>query len=321
MYPDHGEDAGALIRNADLAMYQTKKNGRNGFSFFERRLGVSAEKRLSVERCLRFAIERKEFHLVYQPLTNRLGEIDSLEVLLRWRSPELGDVPPAEFIPIAEETGLIVEIGEWVLRAACEQARDWRGTGSRVPTLAVNVSPIQLCRDSFGADVERILAETGHPPTALVLEITETALMRRLPDIVDQLVYLRGLGVSFAIDDFGTGYSSLSHLRSLPVDTVKIDRCFIKDLGQEHGSNMAIVSGIIGLAHNLKLTVVAEGVETQQQIDALRSLGCDVNQGYALSRPLSVEALLDFLEKHRVADPRPPQITVPVSVQEETARP
>jgi diguanylate cyclase (GGDEF)-like protein len=301
LFPEHAEDAGALIRDADLAMYSAKQAGRSQYKIFRANLGAAAARRLEIERELRTALERHELSLVYQPLMKLDGELDGLEALLRWTNPALGEVGPAECIPIAEEMGLIVPIGEWVTRQACSDAARWLREGHELGRVAVNLSAIQCVDKNFGVMVERALTDFKLPPSKLEFEVTETALIRNLDKAIGNIEYLRKLGVRFAIDDFGTGYSSLSQLRTLPIDCVKIDRSFIKDLEYEGNGCTTMVRGIIGLAHNLKLEVVAEGIETEEQFTVLRSLGCDVNQGFYLHRPMSFEAVEDLLQKAPVA--------------------
>jgi diguanylate cyclase (GGDEF)-like protein len=299
MYPDHGEDPITLLRNADIAMYSAKQAGGGTFRMFRSALSDSLQRRALLERELKTALERKELNLEYQPLLDRNGNLDGVEALLRWNNLEAGPVSPVEFIPIAEEIGLIASIGEWVTQTACRAAARWLQLGYDVPLIAVNVSALQFTSGKFTAVVERILRECGLPASRLELEITETALMDNLEGVVGQIELLRRLGVRFAIDDFGTGYSSLSHLQNLPVDCVKIDRSFIKDLEPGAEGCTTLVRGIIALAHNLGLRVVAEGVETAQQLALLNTLGCDINQGFYLHRPMSVEALEDLLRAQR----------------------
>jgi diguanylate cyclase (GGDEF)-like protein len=291
IFPEHGEDPIILLRNADLAMYSAKSNGGNRSHLFRPALGDSMQRRMQVEEQLRNAIENHEFSLDYQPLLNRDGRLDALEALLRWTNPVLGRVSPADFIPVAEEMGLILSIGQWVAETACRHGAEWLRAGYQVPRIAVNVSAMQIIEKGFASMVQRILTQHQFPAIKLELEITETALMNNLDQALEQIEVLRRLGVRFAIDDFGTGYSSLNHLRTLPVDCVKIDRSFIKDLEQGDGSSTTLVRGIIGLAHNLELQVVAEGVETQEQLTLLQSMGCDINQGFFLHRPMAHDAV------------------------------
>jgi diguanylate cyclase (GGDEF)-like protein len=299
MFPEHGEDPITLLRNADLAMYSAKRAGGGTFRMFRSALSDSMQRQVLLEQELKTALEHNELRLEYQPLLDRNGRLDGVEALLRWNNPEAGQVSPMEFIPIAEETGLISSIGEWVTQTACRNAARWLQLGYDVPLIAVNVSALQFTDGKFTALVERILRECGLPPSRLELEITETALMDNLEGVVEQIELLRRLGVRFAIDDFGTGYSSLSHLQNLPVDIVKIDRSFIKDLQPGAVGCTTLVRGIIALAHNLGLQVVAEGVETAEQLALLNTLGCDLNQGFFLHRPMSVEALEELLRAKR----------------------
>ena len=299
MFPDHGEDPLTLLRHADLAMYSAKRAGGGEFRMFRAALSDTMQRRVLLERHLRTALERDELTLEYQPLLDRNGQLRGVEALLRWSNAELGQVSPAEFIPIAEEAGLIPAIGEWVIRTACADGVGWLQKEYVVPHISVNVSALQFANGKFPALVERILQECGLPAFCLELEITETALMNNLEQVIGQIEALRQTGVRFAIDDFGTGYSSLSHLRNLPVDCVKIDRSFIKDLKAEGEGSTTLVRGIIGLAHNMRLQVVAEGVETAQQLALLKILGCDINQGFFLHRPMPIAALEELLKAAR----------------------
>jgi predicted signal transduction protein with EAL and GGDEF domain len=302
LFPDHGEDPIVLLRNADLAMYSAKREGGNRHHLFRPALGDTMQRRLQIEEQLRTALEHQEFSLEFQPLLNRNGHLDAMEALLRWTNPVLGRVSPAEFIPVAEEIGLILAIGEWVTESACRHGAEWLRDGYEIPRIAVNVSAVQIIEKGFAPMVERVLKLYGFPAAKLELEITETALMNNLDRALEQIELLRQLGVRFAIDDFGTGYSSLSQLRTLPVDCVKIDRSFIKDLAPQGSGSTTLVRGIIGLAHNLELQVVAEGVETQEQLTLLQSMGCDINQGFFLYRPMPREAVELLLQSAATAE-------------------
>jgi diguanylate cyclase (GGDEF)-like protein len=305
IFPEHGEDPITLMRHADLAMYIAKRNGGNAHHMFSPALGDNMQRRLQLEQELASALENEEFTLYYQPLTDRNGRLAGLEALLRWTSPALGRISPADFIPIAEEMGLIQKIGEWVLQTACRTGARWLNAGLVVPNIAVNVSAVQFVARDLASLVERTLRETEFPARKLVLEITETALMNNIEQALEQMSSLRDLGVRFAIDDFGTGYSSLSQLRNLPVDCLKIDRSFVKDLDSSGSGSTTLVRGIIGLAHSLQLEVVAEGVETQEQLTMLGAMGCDINQGFLLYKPMpseQVEALLELHSSARVDD-------------------
>lgn len=297
IFPEHGEDPSMLLRNADLAMYSAKRSGGNEYQMFQPGLGESLERRLQVERELKNALDRDEFALEYQPLMHQDGSLEGLEALLRWTNPALGRVSPAEFIPISEDMGLIPAIGEWVAQAAFRDGAYWIGAGYQVPWIAVNVSSIQLVDKGFGAMVENALRRCEFPARKLMLEVTETALMNNLDQAVVQMEALRRLGIRFAIDDFGTGYSSLSQLRNLPVDCLKIDRSFIKDLEPAGGGCSTMVQGIIALAHSLQLEVVAEGIETEGQLNMLRAMGCDINQGFFLARPMPAHAVQKLLRR------------------------
>ena len=298
LYPDHGLEPAVLMRNADLAMYQAKRAGRDTFRVFQKELSDSLSRRLEIERELKGAIEAGEFRLEYQPLIGRHDELTGLEALLRWHSRTLGPISPAEFIPIAEEAGLILRIGEWVTRTACQQGARWMKQGLNVPCIAVNASGAQFAGGHFPEMVRAALAESGFPPSKLEIEVTETALVGNLESALKQIAGLRELGIRFAIDDFGTGYSSLNQLRTLTVDSVKVDRSFIKDLELMSGDSTTLVRGIVGMAHNLGLSVVAEGVETAGQLVILRSLGCDVIQGFFLHRPLAVSAVEAVMKEY-----------------------
>lgn len=302
LFPDHGGDPATLMRNADLAMYQAKRLGRDTFQVFDKQLGDSLGRRLEIEGELKHAIENGELSVKYQPLIGHANRLEKFEALARWDSPKFGQVSPAEFIPIAEEAGLILQIGEWVTRTVCATGAGWMREGLEVPRIAVNVSGVQFADRNFADKLQAMLAETGFPASKLELEVTETALVSNLDSALRQIARLRELGVTFALDDFGTGYSSLNQLRTLPVDCVKVDRSFIKDLERMTGDSTTLVRGIIGLAHNLRLTVVGEGVETRRQLEILRSLGCDLIQGFYLHRPLTLQAAEELMRRNRTAE-------------------
>jgi len=309
LYPHDGDDVASLMRNADRAMYVAKDLGKNGFRLFGPDDAGEGPSRLTIETQLHRALERSELGVEYQPQID-LGSnaVVAVEALLRWHSRTLGLVPPERLIPIAEETGLIVPLGEWVLREACRwmvaHVRGGDGeAGARGPRarLSVNVSQVQFRREDFVQSVRRVLAATGLPARALELELTESAIMYDLDVAVARLAELRALGVTIALDDFGTGYSSLTRLRRLPIDVLKIDRSFVQDLegrgngdgrGNGHGERASaateatsMVQPMIALAHSMGMLVVAEGVETPAQLGRLRELGCDRAQGYAIARP------------------------------------
>jgi len=296
VYPDDGQDAETLIKNADTAMYQAKANGRQSFKFFTPAMNVRAVERQSMEESLRSALERQEFALHYQPKINlRTGEISGAEALLRWTHPVRGSVSPAHFIPVAEESGLILTIGNWVLREACRQARQWQDAGLPTTTMAVNISAMEFRAEDFLEGVFRILDETGLAAGLLELELTESVLMKRAESTESILKALRTRGVQLAIDDFGTGYSSLSYLRRFPIDALKIDQSFVRQIGGASGET-TIVSAVIGMARSLKLRVVAEGVETAEELNFLHDQQCDEAQGYLFSRPVPPAQFARLLE-------------------------
>jgi diguanylate cyclase (GGDEF)-like protein len=295
VYPDDGVDAETLIKNADTAMYQAKENGRRGYQFFEPEMNVRAVERQFIEEGLRRALERREFALHYQPIIDvRTGAIIGAEALLRWTHPTRGMIPPGEFIPVAEDCGLILPIGNWVHREACTQARAWAEAGLPEMTMAVNVSAIELRNDSFLEGLFTILSETNLEPRTLVLELTESILMKNPDATAVVLQALRERGVQMAIDDFGTGYSSLGYLRRLPLDALKIDQSFVRQISAV-GEDTTIVTAVIGMAHSLGLRVIAEGVETSEELAFLRAHQCDEVQGYYFSRPVPPEQFAKLL--------------------------
>jgi diguanylate cyclase (GGDEF)-like protein/PAS domain S-box-containing protein len=286
IYPDDGQDAEALIKNADTAMYQAKENGRQNYQFFKPAMYARAVERQSIEEGLRRALERHEFRLHYQPKINlKTGAVSGAEALLRWAHPTRGWLLPAQFIPIAEDCGLIVPIGKWVLRQACEQARFWSDAGLPLTSMAVNVSAMEFGDEKFLDGLFQVLSETGLDPRSLQLELTESVLMKRAEATASVLQFLREWGVQVAIDDFGTGYSSLSYLRKFAVDALKIDQSFVRQISAG-GRDAAIVTAVINMARSLELLVVAEGVETQEELDFLCAHDCDEAQGYFFSRPM-----------------------------------
>ena len=295
IYPDDGETAEDLLKNADLAMYYAKRSGGNMYCYFSSYMMEMAMRKLTMENYLRKAIERKEFNLFYQPqLDIDEGSFNGLEVLLRWDNKELGSISPAEFIPLAEETGLIIHIGEWVLRQACSQAYTWCNQGIHLNRIAVNVSAVQLLHRGFPALVGTILAETGLDPSLLELELTESALINDVDLVIEILEQLKLVGVQLAIDDFGTGYSSLSRLMNFPIDRLKIDQAFVRNL-EQNSDNGAIAAAIIAMAGSMNMKVTAEGVETDVQFDFLKNKCCNEVQGYFLSKPLPVNEVETFL--------------------------
>jgi diguanylate cyclase (GGDEF)-like protein/PAS domain S-box-containing protein len=286
IYPDDGLDAETLIKNADTAMYQAKENGHQSYQFFRPAMNVRAVERQSIEESLRRALERQEFALHYQPIINLgTGEITGAEALIRWTHPTRGPVSPAQFIPVAEDCGLILPIGNWVLREACKQARAWVDSGLPLGTMAVNISAIEFRDERFLEGVFGILKDTGLDPRSLELELTESVLMKRAESTESILKALRARGVQIAVDDFGTGYSSLSYLRKFPIDALKIDQSFVRQITTA-ADETTIVTAVISMGRSLKLRVVAEGVETQEELAFLQAHQCDEAQGYFFSRPL-----------------------------------
>jgi diguanylate cyclase (GGDEF)-like protein len=299
VYPSEGTAADGLIEHADIAMYRAKKLGRNNFQFYTPAMNEESLERVRIESALRNALERNEFVLYYQPQVDLAsGEIVGMEALIRWNHPELGMVPPSRFIGVAEETGLIVQIGAWVMRAAAAQNKAWHDAGFGRLRVAVNLSARQFGDPALIGGIESVLADTGLDPACLEIELTESLFMSEVTPAVDLLHRMKALGVNLSIDDFGTGYSSLSYLSRFPIDVLKIDRSFVADITDD-ANDAAIVSSIIALAHNLKLSVIAEGVETAEQLDYLRSQGCDQMQGYYFSRALPAAEFEQLLRQRR----------------------
>ena len=297
LYPDDGADAPTLLKNADAALYRAREQGGNNYQFYTADMNDKAMKRLTLENSLRRALERSEFEVYYQPVLDiNTRKIVGMEALLRWHHPELGLIQPAEFIPLAEDTGMIVPIGEWVLRTACTQSKSWQEAGFAPLSLAVNLSGRQFQQQNLSEVVARILQETGLNSHNLELELTESSIMKNAESAVRMLGELKEMGVKIAIDDFGTGYSSLGYLKRLPIDTLKIDRSFVSDVTTDP-DDAALVMAIITLAHNLRLKVIAEGVDSEEQLSFLHLLRCDEWQGYLFSKPLPVEAFEELLSQ------------------------
>jgi diguanylate cyclase (GGDEF)-like protein len=295
MFPSDGGDETTLMKHADLAMYQAKDEGKNDFRFFARGAKTPSVERLMLETSLRHAMDLNQFALHYQPKVDiATQQVTGVEALLRWSHPEIGDISPAKFIPLAEETGLIIPIGRWVLRTACLQNVAWQHQGVEPISVAVNLSPRQFLDTNFLATLDEILEESGMRPELLQLEITESMVMLNVERAVELLDAIQSRGVRLAIDDFGTGYSSMSMMKRFPIDTIKIDRSFIRDIPDDC-EDKAITEAIIQMAKALDLTVVAEGVETEQQRAFLSSHGCDEMQGFLFSKarpPEDIPALV-----------------------------
>ena len=299
VYPQDGSDSEMLIRNADTAMYQAKDAGRNDYRFFTQEMNRTIAKRVRLENKLRNALEKGEMLLHYQPKVDlRSGEIIAAEALVRWQHPEDGLISPADFIPIAEDTGMIVPLGAWVLNEACRQNQQWREAGLREIVMAVNLSPVQFQEHELINAVLAALARSGMPAGVLELEITESAMMRNPEQAITMLNKINELGIRVSIDDFGTGYSSLSHLKKFPLDELKVDQSFVRDLSIDK-DDAAIVSAVIGMAKSLGLSVTAEGVETIEQLRFLKNLDCDKMQGYYFSKPLPADEFRKLLESGR----------------------
>jgi EAL domain-containing protein (putative c-di-GMP-specific phosphodiesterase class I) len=285
----------ALLRNADNALYRAKNEGRNNFQCYTREVGAAASRRLELETQLGHALEREELSLHYQPQYElERGELVGLEALLRWNHSSLGAVAPTTFIPIAEESGLIIPIGAWVLEEACRQIEAWQQASQAGVRVAVNVSTLQFKRHDFVETVAQALRKASVEPRFLELELTESVVMKNVDQSAPRMATLRALGVGVAIDDFGTGYSSLSYLQRLPIETLKIDQSFVRDM-KKTSSTQLLVESVVTLARSLGMNAIAEGVETRSQLKALRAMGCDRVQGFLLGRPLHPEALLPHI--------------------------
>lgn len=294
LYPDDGIDSNLLLKNADTAMYKAKDLGKNRYEFFDKNMFDEVLKKTKIEKGLRNALENNELELYYQPQIDcKTIKIQGMEALLRWKSNDFGFVSPADFIPVAEETSLIIPIGEWIFKTACTQGKEWLDKGYNLGVIAVNVSTVQLQHIDFLNTVKNALEESKLPPELLEIEITESVLMQYLDYNIDILNKLRQLGINVALDDFGTGYSSLSYLRVLPINNLKIDKSFIDSI-HSNCKNESVVYGIIELAHKMNLNVVAEGVEWQEQFDILRSMNCERVQGYLFSKPIPADKIEDL---------------------------
>ena len=302
VYPDDGKDVSTLLVSAESAMSLAKKLWRNNYKYYVTEMGEASSVRLALEMSLRRAVARGELVLQYQPIMDlRTGNFTGAEALVRWNHPDFGMLAPDKFIPLADETGLIIEIGEWVLHQACMQAKSWHDMGYSPMSISVNVSAVQLGQPQLLSHVADVLSKTGLDPACLELEITESVLMQDAEASINTLRALKEMGIKISVDDFGTGYSSLSYLKRFPIDILKIDKSFTRDIDTDP-DNSAIVTAIAALARSLNLSVVAEGVESAQQLDLLRKEKCDRVQGYYYSRPVNPEDLLRLLTPQRTTE-------------------
>jgi diguanylate cyclase (GGDEF)-like protein len=298
LFPDGASTADEILRHADMAMYQAKSQGRNSALFYDRKMSAELEDRLALEKELQRATESNEFELYYQPQHLATGDMIGAEVLLRWHNPRRGLVSPALFIPVAEETGMILDVGNWMLQSACRQLRtlEQRGLPALFKKVSVNVSAIQLRQNNFVEQVQRLVHESGINPANLGIELTEGTLIKHTADAVDKMRALQNFGITFSIDDFGTGYSSLAYINRFPVAALKIDQAFVRALHDRKG-NRAIVETIIALGRGLGLSIIAEGVETQAELDCLRTCGCEQFQGYHFNRPMPFPAFERLIQE------------------------
>ncbi|MCP4253628.1 MAG: EAL domain-containing protein [Candidatus Scalindua sp.] len=295
--PEGGEDPESICKSADTAMYHAKKMGRNNYQFFSPELYLQAVERIHLESDMRRAIKQDDFMLFYQPQMDMEENVIGLEALIRWEHHELGIISPSRFIPVAERTGIIISISEWVLFTACMMIREWQkkfGTSCVIPTVAVNISPRELKQESFLSTIKNTLSVTGVDPRYIEIELTESSIMEDPKKTITLLEKIHNLGIRISVDDFGTGYSSLNYLKRLPIDSIKIDMSFVQGIGNDHNDE-EIIKVIIALAHNLGLQAIAEGVETEEHVHFLREHKCDHMQGYYYSRPLSAEIATQFL--------------------------
>ncbi|OPZ78532.1 MAG: Phytochrome-like protein cph2 [Alphaproteobacteria bacterium ADurb.Bin438] len=300
IYPDDAKDADKLINYADMALHKAIKNSPNSYCYFSREMNAETEDRISLERDLRRALSHQEFVLYYQPQIDvRSSKISGWEALIRWMHPERGMVPPGKFIPIAEDTGLIVQLGEWVIREALWQWRKWSEMGLTPPTIAINLSAAQFQQEDLAETIENQLMETGVSPDRVELELTETVIMQDVKKANNILTKLSSLGIQIAIDDFGTGYSSLNYLKRFPVDRLKIDQSFVREMTSDY-NDAEIARAIINLGHSLGMEVVSEGVENEAQLNLLREQGCDVVQGFLLGRPMPADQVLEYIKSSTI---------------------
>jgi len=303
LFPQDSDNGPCLIRNADMAMYRAKRGKGNDFAYYSPEMDRRAAETLELEGALRNALERAQFCLFYQPQIDLVsGQIICCEALVRWHHPLRGMVAPGDFIPLAEETGLIVPLGSWVLQEACRQARQWQEQGARGVRVAVNISGRQFADPGFVGKVRETLQESGLEPNLLELEITESVAMERVETTIQTWMDLEALGVSLSVDDFGTGYSSLSYLKQFPIHSLKIDRSFVRDITR-NPNDAVIASSVIALAHSMGLKVVGEGIETREQLKFLEEKKCDMGQGFLFSRPVPFDEILQLFKastKHSI---------------------
>jgi EAL domain-containing protein (putative c-di-GMP-specific phosphodiesterase class I) len=299
MYPANAQDEQSMMKNADVAMYRAKEEGKNNYQFFSEDIKTQSLERLALETSLRRGLERQQFFLHYQAKLNlKTRQITGVEALLRWQHPELGMVPPLQFIPLAEETGLIVQIGQWVLNTACAQNTAWQREGFPPICMAVNLSARQFADEFLLDHIAAALRESGMDPQLLELELTESMVIQNPQRAIKLLLAIKKLGVRLAIDDFGTGYSSLGQLKHFPIDTLKVDRSFIRDIPR-NAEDKAITKAIIAMGKTLSMTVVAEGVETEEQETFLRDEACDEIQGFFFSKPIAPDKFAELFREHR----------------------
>jgi len=300
VYPNDGADPESLLKHADIAMYRAKEMGNNNYQFYTAAMNERALERLRIEGDLRNALERKELLLYYQPQVDlRTGRMVGMEALIRWKHPQLGMISPTRFINLAEETGLIVQMGAWVMHTACEQNKTWQRMGLGYLRMSVNLSTRQFFQQNLVQQVAKVLEDTGLAPHYLEIELTESLVMTDVELAVGILNDLKSIGVQLSIDDFGTGYSSLAYLKSFPIDALKIDQSFVRDITVDQ-DDAAIVASIISLAHNLRLQVIAEGVETQEQLSYLQRHRCDEMQGFYFSEPVAAADIEILLREGKV---------------------
>jgi len=299
LFPLPEQNVAIILKQADTALYRAKDSGRNTFQFYRAEMQETADKRLEMEKNLRFAMTEQQLQLYYQPQVNHLNQVIGAEVLLRWITPDLGFIAPDQFIPVAEEAGLIVEMGYWIFQQSFQQIVQWteRGVLTFGQHISINVSSKQFKESDFFNRVSQLVTETQINPATIILELTESVFLDHVDETIEKMLQLRGLGFKFSIDDFGTGYSSLAYLKKLPVNELKIDKAFIDDIEYDNDDKI-IVKTIIAMAQHLQLNVIAEGVETQPQLDFLKTQGCLNYQGYFFSRPLDSKTFEDYLRQN-----------------------